>query len=59
MSASGLGGIDTVRGYEDYEIFPINANTGTRNPNGGNKVPLCKFGISHSICKPVDRRLVL
>jgi len=33
-----LGGIDTVRGYEDFEIFPINANTGTRNFNGGNKV---------------------
>ena len=33
-----LGGIDTVRGYEDYEIFPINADTGTRNYNGGNKV---------------------
>ena len=32
-----LGGIDTVRGYEDYEIFPINAN-GTINYNGGNKV---------------------
>ena len=33
-----LGGIDTVRGYEDFEIFPVNANTGTRNFNGGNKV---------------------
>lgn len=33
-----LGGIDTVRGYEDYEIFPINANSGGFNYNGGNKV---------------------
>ena len=38
-----LGGIDTVRGYEDYEIFPINANTGTRNYNGGNKVVYANF----------------
>ena len=33
-----LGGIDTVRGYEDYEIFPINADSGGFNYNGGNKV---------------------
>ena len=33
-----LGGIDTVRGYEDYEIFPINVDTGGFNYNGGNKV---------------------
>ena len=33
-----LGGIDTVRGYEDFEIFPVNTKTGTRNFNGGNKV---------------------
>ena len=33
-----IGGIDTVRGYEDYEIFPINADTGEYNYNGGNKV---------------------
>lgn len=33
-----LGGIDTVRGYEDYEIFPVNANTNEYNYNGGNKV---------------------
>ena len=32
-----LGGIDTVRGYEDFEIFPRNAN-GEINFNGGNKV---------------------
>ena len=32
-----LGGIDTVRGYEDYEIFPTNAE-GEPNLNGGNKV---------------------
>lgn len=33
-----LGGIDTVRGYEDYEIFPIVAGTNEYNYNGGNKV---------------------
>ena len=33
-----LGGIDTVRGYEDGEIFPVNANSGEINFNGGNKV---------------------
>ena len=33
-----LGGIDTVRGYDDYTIFPINANTNDYNYNGGNKV---------------------
>ena len=32
-----LGGIDTIRGYEDFEIFPLNAN-GEINFNGGNKV---------------------
>ena len=33
-----LGGIDTVRGYEDYEIFPVNVDSGETNYNGGNKV---------------------
>lgn len=33
-----LGGIDTVRGYEDFEIFPIDAGTNEYNYNGGNKV---------------------
>ncbi|MCZ6677271.1 MAG: outer membrane protein assembly factor BamA [Candidatus Poribacteria bacterium] len=33
-----LGGIDTVRGYEDYAIFPSN-----NNPNGGNKVFYANF----------------
>ena len=33
-----LGGIDTVRGYEDHEIFPVNLDTGGINYNGGNKV---------------------
>ena len=33
-----LGGIDTVRGYEDYEIFPKDKVTGEPNLNGGNKV---------------------
>ena len=32
-----IGGIDTVRGYDDYTIAPIRAN-GTYNYNGGNKV---------------------
>ena len=32
-----LGGIDTVRGYEDFEIFPIRAD-GKINYGGGNKV---------------------
>lgn len=33
-----IGGIDTVRGYEDFEIFPVIAGTNTYNYNGGNKV---------------------
>ena len=33
-----LGGIDTVRGYEDYEIFPVNVDSGEINYHGGNKV---------------------
>ncbi len=33
-----LGGIDTIRGYGDYEILP-NSN----NPNGGNKVFYANF----------------
>ena len=33
-----LGGIDTVRGYEDYEIVPIDAKTGDYDYHGGNKV---------------------
>jgi outer membrane protein insertion porin family len=33
-----LGGIDTIRGYEDYEIFP-----GNNNPNGGDKVLYANF----------------
>ena len=33
-----LGGIDTVRGYEDFEIFPVIAGTDEYNYHGGNKV---------------------
>ncbi len=33
-----LGGIDTIRGYEDYEIFPTSENV-----NGGNKVFYANF----------------
>lgn len=33
-----IGGIDTVRGYEDFEIFPVIAGTDQYNYNGGNKV---------------------
>ena len=33
-----LGGVDTVRGYEDYEIYPDPDETGTINPYGGNKM---------------------
>ena len=33
-----IGGIDTVRGYEDFEIFPVIAGTDEYNYNGGNKV---------------------
>ena len=33
-----LGGPDTVRGYENYEIYPEPDESGTFNPYGGNKV---------------------
>ena len=33
-----LGGVDTVRGYEDYEIYPDPDETGIINPYGGNKM---------------------
>jgi len=35
-----LGGVDTIRGYEDYEILPSHNNGGNKvlNLNGGNKV---------------------
>ena len=33
-----LGGVDTVRGYEDYEIYPDPDASGAFNPYGGNKV---------------------
>ncbi len=33
-----LGGVDTVRGYEDFEIYPDPDETGKINPFGGNKM---------------------
>ena len=33
-----LGGVDTIRGYEDYEIYPDPDESGLINPYGGNKV---------------------
>ncbi|MBI1925622.1 outer membrane protein assembly factor BamA, partial [Candidatus Poribacteria bacterium] len=35
-----LGGVDTIRGYEDYEILPSHNNGGNKVPNlnGGDKV---------------------
>ena len=32
-----LGGVDTVRGYEDWEIYPDPDESGIPNPFGGNK----------------------
>ncbi len=37
-----LGGVDTVRGYEDYEIYPDPVD-GAINPYGGNKVFFANF----------------
>ena len=37
-----LGGVDTVRGYEDYEIYPDPDASGF-NPYGGNKVFFANF----------------
>ena len=33
-----LGGVDTIRGYENYEIYPDPDETGLFNPFGGNKM---------------------
>ncbi len=33
-----LGGVDTIRGYEDYEIYPDPDEAGRFNPYGGDKV---------------------
>ena len=40
-----LGGVDTVRGYEDYEIYPDPNpdDPGAFNPYGGNKVFFANF----------------
>ena len=38
-----LGGPDTVRGYEDYEIYPEPEVPGAYNPYGGNKVFFANF----------------
>lgn len=33
-----LGGVDTIRGYEDWEIYPDPGESGEFNPYGGNKL---------------------
>ena len=33
-----LGGVDSIRGYEDWEIYPDPDETGAINPYGGDKV---------------------
>ena len=33
-----LGGVDSIRGYEDYEIYPDPDESGVINPYGGDKV---------------------
>ena len=33
-----LGGVDTIRGYEDWEIYPEPNEKGVFNPFGGNKI---------------------
>ncbi len=33
-----LGGVDTIRGYEDYEIYPDPDESNIPNPFGGNKM---------------------
>ena len=38
-----LGGVDTIRGYEDWEIYPDPLNSDTPNPYGGNKVFFSNF----------------
>lgn len=38
-----LGGVDTVRGYEDWEIYPEPDESGIPNPFGGNKMFFSNF----------------
>ena len=38
-----LGGVDSVRGYEDWEIYPDPDETGFINPYGGDKVFFANF----------------
>ena len=38
-----LGGVDTIRGYEDYEIYPDPDESGDINPYGGDKVFFANF----------------
>ena len=38
-----LGGVDTIRGYEDYEIYPDPDASGNINPYGGNKMFFTNF----------------
>ena len=38
-----LGGVDTIRGYEDWEIYPDPDDSDNFNPFGGNKVFFTNF----------------
>ena len=38
-----LGGVDSIRGYEDWEIYPDPDETGFINPYGGDKVFFANF----------------
>ena len=38
-----LGGVDSIRGYEDWEIYPDADETGAINPYGGDKVFFANF----------------
>lgn len=38
-----LGGVDSVRGYEDWEIYPDPDESGVINPYGGDKVFFANF----------------
>ena len=38
-----LGGVDSIRGYEDWEIYPDPDVTGVINPYGGDKVFFANF----------------
>ena len=38
-----LGGVDSIRGYEDWEIYPDPDESGVINPSGGDKVFFANF----------------